>query len=861
MGTRRLTFLGVIVAALLGVAVPATAAPTTFSVVSTADTADANLTDGLCRTAGSVCTLRAAIQQANATASGAPYTISLSPINTQTIDLQTPLPAITRDLTFVDGCGVGRELDQDMNPTGLPKEPASPPCVGLRSATTVLPAGLSVSAADRVYIQGLALSNFTRAIQLLGTDNSRVRGNWIGLKKNGATEANSTGVQITGRTETGTPDAATGNVVGGESDATDSSFPTCDRSCNLIVNSTGSGIDLAGGPGDPPAGTPIGEKTYIQGNWIGVTSADGVPASPNGVGITIGDAAQTQIGGDDPTGVEGNVIAGNTGGGVDQGSGTQYVGLLHGVFGASPDGERTVGNGPWNARLRGSAQLGADVDRVLFGPADVGLDLEGPKALVVGSSFFSPDGARFTTAALRVGPGGDSAFIGSTADSQTSPGCVPLANQCNQVTDTAHGAPAIWIDGADDARIQRNAIGSAAGIFPIPVDGPAIRVSGGAAGALIGQDDDEVPEQRNVLTRTAYPAVEIGGGATNIVVGDNEGLAYNALTSPLALFTDLLPDAGPGNAAPGTPGTANNGLQPPVVTQASIDGVGGTAAPGATVRILQQQRKQEPGDPSFPYEGYTFPATPSSVTADENGIWGVAFPATARLKVGQGLLAAQTTADGSSEFSGLQPAVQANPPLIITFTSGPSGVITERSATFGFRASRAVRRTECSVDAAEFVPCSSPLTLGGLDIGGHQLRVRGVDPTGVPGNIASRTWAVLTPEPAPAPSPPVAAAAAVKFASFVSLPSARACISKRSMRITVRTPKGAKVKSVVIRIGRKKVGSAKSAKTIPISLKGLKKGKFVVKVEVTLTDKRVIKGSRTYRTCAKKAAKKKQKKR
>lgn len=76
------------------------------------------------------------------------------------------------------------------------------------------------------------------------------------------------------------------------------------------------------------------------------------------------------------------------------------------------------------------------------------------------------------------------------------------------------------------------------------------------------------------------------------------------------------------------------------------------------------------------------------------------------------------------------------------------------------------------------------------------------------------------------------------------------------MRITVRTPKGAKVKGVVIGIAGKKVGSAKSAKTIPISLKGLKRGRFVVRVEVTLSDKRVIKGSRTYKTCAKKAAKK-----
>ena len=857
MQTRRLTILGILVAAALIVA-PAADAATTFPVVSTADTADANAGDGLCRTAANVCTLRAAIQQANATASGAPYTISLAAISGQTITVLTQLPTITRDFTFIDGCGVGRELDVDMNPTGPPKEPASPPCVGVRNGSAVQ-SGLSVSSADRVYIQGLALTNFTRAIRLLGADNSRIRGNWFGLQRDGVTqESNGVAVQIIGRSESAT-DPATGNFVGGESGATDSSFPTCDRSCNTIVGSSVTGIDLAGGPGDPPAGAPDGEKTFIQGNWIGVMHADGLSAAPNAVGISIGGAHGTQIGGDALSGGEGNVIAGNTSGGVDQGTGTQHVELLHGVFGVSPDGDRTVGNGPWNARLRGSSQLGADVDKVVFGPADVGLDLEGPKALVIGSSFYSPDSARFKDAAIRIGPDGDNSSIGSAADRLTSPGCVPLINQCNQITGTATGVPGIWIDGADDARIQRNAIGSAVGFFPTPIDGPAIRFSGGAVGGLVG-DDDDIPEQRNVLTRTAYPAIDIRDAASKVVVGDNEGLAYNALTSPFALFTDLVPDLGPGSPGPGSPGAANGGIRPPVITQATVDGIGGTATPGATIRILQQQRKQVTGDPPFPYEGYVFPTTPSSVTADDNGIWGLTFPTGSQPKPDQGLMAAQTTADGSSEYAGPQPATEASPPLVVTFTSGPSGVIGERTASFSFTASRVVRRFECSVDAGAFVPCSSPFTLNGLDIGGHLLQVRGVDPTGVAGNRASRTWIVLLPE-APAAGPPVSAAGAVRFASFVSLPSAKSCISKRSMRITVRTPKGSKVRGVVIRIAGRKVGSAKGAKTIPISLKGLKRGSFVVRVQVTLSDGRVIKGSRTYRTCAKKAAKKKKSRR
>ena len=102
-----------------------------------------------------------------------------------------------------------------------------------------------------------------------------------------------------------------------------------------------------------------------------------------------------------------------------------------------------------------------------------------------------------------------------------------------------------------------------------------------------------------MLTRTAYPAVDIRGAATKIVVGDNEGLAYNALTSPFALFTDLVPALGPGNPGPGSPDAVNNGIQPPVITQASADGVGGTATPGATIRVLEQQRSRTVGDPTW----------------------------------------------------------------------------------------------------------------------------------------------------------------------------------------------------------------------------------------------------------------------
>src|SRR5262245_35107916 len=60
----------------------------TFTVNSTADAVDANLNDPACKTSGNVCTLRAAIQQANA--SNTADTITL-PAGTYTLT-RTGLP-------------------------------------------------------------------------------------------------------------------------------------------------------------------------------------------------------------------------------------------------------------------------------------------------------------------------------------------------------------------------------------------------------------------------------------------------------------------------------------------------------------------------------------------------------------------------------------------------------------------------------------------------------------------------------------------------------------------------------------------------------------------------------------------------
>jgi hypothetical protein len=100
--TRRLTTLTALLASLA--AAPAAHA-VTFTVNDPGDTPDQSTADNNCRTASNTCTLRAAIQQANATAATDSIVFADPPaLTATTIAPLTPLPRITARTT-IDGGG------------------------------------------------------------------------------------------------------------------------------------------------------------------------------------------------------------------------------------------------------------------------------------------------------------------------------------------------------------------------------------------------------------------------------------------------------------------------------------------------------------------------------------------------------------------------------------------------------------------------------------------------------------------------------------------------------------------------------------------------------------------------------------
>jgi uncharacterized repeat protein (TIGR01451 family)/CSLREA domain-containing protein len=223
---------------------------TTFTVDSTADTADANVGDGVCADAADNCTLRAAIAESNESADR--DTIAFTgPLS---IALESELPEITNpvdiDGTTQPGC-------------------AGSPIVEVRG--TGSQNGLVLNAGDST-VCGLVLNRLFGAIRVFSSDN-RIEGNFIGTDVAGAVALPNESVGIT------VFSGGRNHVVG-----------------NVISGNRGYGLETFSG------------GNVIQANHFG-TNAAGTDALPNGgLDLSINSDNDT-IGG--TVAAARNVIAGN----------------------------------------------------------------------------------------------------------------------------------------------------------------------------------------------------------------------------------------------------------------------------------------------------------------------------------------------------------------------------------------------------------------------------------------------------------------------------------------------------------------------------------------------------------------------
>lgn len=256
--------------------VPLAGSKTTV-VNSTGDDGDLNPGDGDCDTGDGVCTLRAALQEANATPGKDRITFTIS-TGQQTISPTTPLPEITEAV----------EIDGTTQPF-FDQVPLINLDGGVVGGTSP---GLSVSSGGST-IRGLRISNFANApgIRLTGAGGNLIVRNFVGVSWFGsAAESNQHGIVV---------DGSNNNIIGG----------AAAQEQNLISGNSSDGVRIENSSGN-----------VVKGNIIGLNRFGQTPAVANGIGVHIVDSTNTTVGG--LAGGTGNTISGNVNGLVVEGGGS-----------------------------------------------------------------------------------------------------------------------------------------------------------------------------------------------------------------------------------------------------------------------------------------------------------------------------------------------------------------------------------------------------------------------------------------------------------------------------------------------------------------------------------------------------------
>ena len=260
--------------------------PATYTVNSTGDGADSGTSDGVCDD-GTVqgntnCTLRAAIQEANA-GNGGVITFAISGSGPHTIQPASALPTIAESV-FIDG------YSQPGASAGTLLIEIDGTNAGDSSN------GLTLTGEDS-YVRGLAINRFTgNGIVLQGSSGGQViEGNFIGTNTGGTTDQGNGGAGI---------------YINGA--------PRVVLRGNVISGNDSHGVSISGSSAD---------DTLIEDNFIGTNAAGDADLGNTASGVHVSGVSDTVV--------AQNVISGNDSHGVSMtGSGTRdslvaenYIGI------------------------------------------------------------------------------------------------------------------------------------------------------------------------------------------------------------------------------------------------------------------------------------------------------------------------------------------------------------------------------------------------------------------------------------------------------------------------------------------------------------------------------------------------------
>ena len=759
MNLRRRVVL-TLLAALFALALPASASALEYKVDSTAD--EPAVSSAACLTAGGKCTLRAAIEAANATGVADEITFS-SAFDGQladTIAPATPLPAIEEPVSVLGGDCFG-------------EDGPDAPCAGIEGPS--ISAALTVEDADGVVIEGLSITGAQFGINVIDSSKGFIaRNDWIGLKLNAAEDGNVTGIFL----DPGSEGATIGGLVA--------------SSRNVIAGNDGDGLDLNGashatiqgnyfGVSPPgPVGLPGGSQEMANGKDIEITDSTaggGVEAKSNEIGATIEGAALTTDACDGGC----NVISGASygidlqgdGAGQNEAPATGSTFIKGNVVGLDASGTEVIPESVYGIYVGGSdhATIGG------FALAEANWVAGGGEGIASGS-----EGEDFVVRGNRIGFGSD----GSNVTPPTTAGILGLALEVAE--EPSIEANVVRMAGGtgikslfETGRITGNEIeGGSTGIWTTVGDGAGLIASNTVEaateyGILVESPDNEVRANEVIGSGGAGISVVspllgvpltgnlVGGGATNTenVINGSAGPAIEILeqAGEPGSWTEITRNHGSGNGGRfiALINGANEGIVPPTfssTTKTSAEGSG--AEPNATIRVFRKAGSAAGELQSFLGEA----------EADGSGNWKVTYSvpggtivAATQTKAGGGtseLSTATVPADpstgggGSSSGGGGGTNNGGGPPPITdtkaptaTITKGPKAQATSTTAKFKFKSNEAGSTFQCKLDKGKFKQCKSPKTYKKLKPGKHVFKVRATDKAGNVGKAAKRKFTVL----------------------------------------------------------------------------------------------------------------------
>ena len=462
-------------------------AATTFSVNSIGDDPDDNPGDGTCETATpGECTLRAAIQEANATAGTDTINFAIAGAGLHTLTPASPYDNITEAVTINGYSQTGSSANTAAAPLALNgtltiEIDGSGAGVGVNCLT--ITAGSST-------VRGLIINNFGGGAILLNTTGGNVvAGNYIGT--------NNTGTADEGNGSQGISIASGSNTVGGTAAA--------DR--NLISGNGTQGIAIGGDSSD---------GNTIAGNLIGTNAAGTGDVGNSQAGVLVGDSSDSNTVGGTATGSI-NVVSGNDNIGVlVTGSGTSNNTILGNYIGTTRTGAAALANTNSGVQTTNSATnttvggATAASRNIISGNTGSGVQLETDNNTVSGNYIgLDVTGATAVSNGITgVAVNGSTNTIGGTS---TGSGNVISGN-------TASGIE--LAETASENLVQGNYIGTdATGSTAVPNDvGVSFSAIGSAANNTIG---GTVSGARNIISGNTNSGIFYMTDATGNVIEGN----------------------------------------------------------------------------------------------------------------------------------------------------------------------------------------------------------------------------------------------------------------------------------------------------------------------------------------------------